>query len=789
MLQAQTQQQPKILPVFCIITRTSGRPIFFEECQDSIDSQDYLSYLNKNRKKDNERLYKIVTFDNDKDYEDGYLMNFYEKNEEKMNIALQEVTAEHRNTPEHFPYNKYLNSCLTYIQQLVEKDYKEDGLWIIILDDDDKFICHDALSVIASNIVDHKYNHDNLYIWKCQIGDYFVPSNTFGKYPKQTDIKSNCFCFHSSKIKNITFGDTKKAIFITFTKLFDMSVPVWIDRIFTSTNYKDAECGNGRRNDKSPVQVQTSSEQRRVEDPTPIPTQTTVQSPKLKMKEITFPKRPGRKSNAQKLIEKQQEELRRKIQDEVYEEICEDDEEVSSPSSSSSSSDGLAIQLLSLLRSGKKVYILDEYNMKRLSKCVLETTMCEDICNKLISVMESTSFEKRFLQLNERIERIVNVLSGFDLMKLRVLECERKTKELSSPQSPMAQLSMNTDSGDTIEQQNDLDEKLHRLVNSLNQFKSIENEVSEVARITSPIQRSQMPSSSLSSSSSSLSSSSSSSLSSSSLSSDEIDAKNFIQKIYVIIDTYNNPNYKKNNTFLSKIPFEVDVVITKTMELYHYQIQVKEIILAAKRQNLKRIMILDGTSHLSCKFVPIFQRMIQKLLNGDINDEIENDTPLQFDAENFKVLFLGDTKLSSASEILSHKFVLSDYMMMFDDIVQAKLVTHERAHLHWSKNGCKEGRYGRVCLANPTEGTHVNNRYGYIITESLYDVIVDEIERTHPQYCDDVMLKIQEKNLVPREEIYVCKPDIIIPKFRTQNPEKNRKYSSDRNWYYAHFSD
>src|ERR1700687_5832041 len=84
-------------PEFNIITRTSGRPIFFGECHQSIQIQTYQSEL----------IHYVVTFDQDDDL-DSYIQKY-------NNLIVIEVDREKRMNQNHFPYHAYLNEAIQYI--------------------------------------------------------------------------------------------------------------------------------------------------------------------------------------------------------------------------------------------------------------------------------------------------------------------------------------------------------------------------------------------------------------------------------------------------------------------------------------------------------------------------------------------------------------------------------------------------------------------------------------------------------------------------------------------------
>jgi len=66
----------------------------------------------------------------------------------------------------------------------------------------------------------------------------------------------------------------------------------------------------------------------------------------------------------------------------------------------------LLVRLVNLLNSGRRIYILDENNMQKLSKCVFDAITCIELEDKLIKALENDMLEKKSVELNEKLSKI-----------------------------------------------------------------------------------------------------------------------------------------------------------------------------------------------------------------------------------------------------------------------------------------------------------------------------------------------------------------------------------------------
>lgn len=204
------------IKMFNILTRTNSRPKYFFMCRNSITNQNYEGTVNQ-----------YVSIDDQKtmDYIDMY----------GDSLKIVEVEKKQKQQPNVFPYNDYLNTMLSKI---------EDG-WVMVLDDDDKFMKNEALSIIQKNINEHDEN--TMFLWKVKIGARIVPSLTlFGKQIRRNEVSNIGFCFHSSQKDKANWIGIRGGDFKCIEKLSEHLKIVWIDDILTCTNNNTGNFGNQR---------------------------------------------------------------------------------------------------------------------------------------------------------------------------------------------------------------------------------------------------------------------------------------------------------------------------------------------------------------------------------------------------------------------------------------------------------------------------------------------------------------------------------------------------------------
>ncbi len=218
----------------------------------------------------------------------------------------------------------------------------------------------------------------------------------------------------------------------------------------------------------------------------------------------------------------------------------------------------MLIRLVNLLKTGKRVYILDENNMKKLGKCVFDALTCVDMEDKLVTVLETNLFERKTQELKNKVQQAL-------------------TPATVSP--PITRHSSRTLSESKV------DPPSHS--GSGSRVKS-----SSVPVLMPTI----MPSETVKS---------------------DGDG-DFLDCVYILTDndTAKNVVLDRNKKILSKGHFEIEMVNCKDMNLYNYQKHLREILKTAKGKGQRRIMILNGNDLLSHKFIELYEKQLAKI-SGD----------------------------------------------------------------------------------------------------------------------------------------------------------------------------
>jgi hypothetical protein len=202
-----------------ILTRTSGRPKFFNILCDDIDSQTY------------ENINHIVCADDEDSYD-------YARKRRENVILIDRPENKTEYGIWHSPYNPYINTLM---------DKVEDG-WILFLDDDDHFKSDKSVETLMKL----DFDEDSLVIFKTEFPNKILPSYSFGKCVQRADITSNSFIFHSKHKWAAQWDEVKEADYRCAQKLSLVNNKiVWVDFIFTVMGNKDHNgCGGlGKRRD------------------------------------------------------------------------------------------------------------------------------------------------------------------------------------------------------------------------------------------------------------------------------------------------------------------------------------------------------------------------------------------------------------------------------------------------------------------------------------------------------------------------------------------------------------
>ena len=185
-----------------IITRTHNRPKHFKVCKESI--------LNQTHKKINH----IVGSDTECDYYDVIKLQL-----QKSTYPKPDMFASYE-----APWNLHLNEL---------GKYAKEG-WVMYLDDDDKFVSPDSISIIINNIE----NENQILFWRVDINNWIVPDdNGFGKVIAG-NISGIGFMFHTKHLP-VDWGSWNFGDYRVMTQLVAKNLQhKWINLVLTQTQGK-----------------------------------------------------------------------------------------------------------------------------------------------------------------------------------------------------------------------------------------------------------------------------------------------------------------------------------------------------------------------------------------------------------------------------------------------------------------------------------------------------------------------------------------------------------------------
>ncbi len=214
------------LPVINILTRTSGRPLGFRKCHESVVKQTY------------QNIRHIVSYDNpeDLDYLEKY--DVEKKRVRKAGRLRKRLLPREKGHAKFEPYNLYCNSLLKEVK---------DG-WIIFLDDDDMLLNENVIQLIVDII--NSQDEKTLILWQTLYPDgKVIPETTLVIRSEilYKHIDTACFTFNS-KYKKVVKWDAWQGADFRFIKELAELIPKqkWTCQPLTrKNNFGDF----GRRND------------------------------------------------------------------------------------------------------------------------------------------------------------------------------------------------------------------------------------------------------------------------------------------------------------------------------------------------------------------------------------------------------------------------------------------------------------------------------------------------------------------------------------------------------------
>lgn len=178
---------------FYILTRTSGRPHFFQRCCASLNQQTYKNFKHLVCTDDRQSLAYIRDLGIE-----PILVNKIDKNVKISNPIMSS------------PYNLYLNHLYNYV---------DDG-FVIFLDDDDEFESEKSLETIAYALNSSKGPIDTLLFWKVAFSNGLILPKIFdNNFLRPRNVSGIGFAFHSKYIFSALWDEFKECDFRVAHKL------------------------------------------------------------------------------------------------------------------------------------------------------------------------------------------------------------------------------------------------------------------------------------------------------------------------------------------------------------------------------------------------------------------------------------------------------------------------------------------------------------------------------------------------------------------------------------------
>jgi hypothetical protein len=194
-------------PIIYVLTRTCDRPQLFQECVQSIESQNYPN------------IRHIVSYDNQSTY--SYVSKY--KAFHHLNLIPQKGVLH----PNH-----YIDCFYDYIC------HQEAG-WVLVLDDDDKILSPYALHYLAQSLT----RPDKLIFWMLYRPDKMIYPKNIEK-PQVGEIGSCCYLYHTSMIQKGHWCSTGIGDYKFFKYIFDKTPQHEYKHLpLTGVNYHDQVSG------------------------------------------------------------------------------------------------------------------------------------------------------------------------------------------------------------------------------------------------------------------------------------------------------------------------------------------------------------------------------------------------------------------------------------------------------------------------------------------------------------------------------------------------------------------
>ena len=208
-------------PIINIITRTSNRPNYFDQCYRSVVNQ-----------KTNAEIIHWVTVDDE-------MTEQYVTQEKYENARIIVETRPRRNNNAHFPYNGYIN-------RVIHEAIDNDG-WVIVLDDDDVLASDTSIEMLCVSMCEQSYDTNCVYFWN--VSDLSGEVRKYGAAQDEDQITNNCFCFSLKAKNSVYFEFALNAERTVIKTLCANNRVIWIDAVLVKINNVNSEGGQGNRID------------------------------------------------------------------------------------------------------------------------------------------------------------------------------------------------------------------------------------------------------------------------------------------------------------------------------------------------------------------------------------------------------------------------------------------------------------------------------------------------------------------------------------------------------------
>ena len=195
------------------------------------------------------------------------------------------------------------------------------------------------------------------------------------------------------------------------------------------------------------------------------------------------------------------------------------------------------------------------------------------------------------------------------------------------------------------------------------------------------------------------------------------------------------------------------------MSLSNFQKKIADKLSEAKTKGYEKVLFINGNDLLSIKFKYILDAQIQNIKTNSYN---------------VGLWLMGNTNDFSQKDILNTKFNLEVYKDLYDDIVNAKIITEDKAKHHWKQYGNREGRYASINIYNNRPNL-LNGLSGILISEELYNDVIQMVNKSPSKSVFNDL----QNNPQMKEFVFSGYPDLIIPSSISKNTQAIIKFG----WY------